>query len=113
MKCDRFVGTGISSGNKIHKLRSVGSVSGLPHILENCQTGIVDIPSEAQTSSNKIEDNTTSNKLCPLDVDMLIVIKINAETQDIKEHNSDKTEKCISIIENRVCLYTQRYICII
>ena len=102
MKCDRFIGTGISPGSKTIKSTSVRSISGLPHVSGNCHTDTVDISSQQQSFDNKIESNTKSGKVCPLDVDILIEIKIHPKKHTKIEHNSTEIGNHISIRENRV-----------
>ena len=102
MKCDRFTGTGISPGSKILKSQSVRSISGRQHLSGTCKTDSGGISSREQTFDKKIESNTKSSKVCPLDVDMLIVIKIHPKKHTELEHSSTELANHISIRENRV-----------
>ena len=110
MKCDRFVGTGIPSGNKIHKSKPVASDSGHPRLLKNCKTDTVDFSSNELALSNKIKGHTSCSKLSPSDQDMLIVIQIDTKPHTDKEHRSDEKETRISIREKRVYIYVYIYI---
>ena len=102
MKCDRFIGTGISPGSKILKSKSVRSISGRPHLSGTCNTDVVDISSREQTFGKKIESNTNSSKVCPMDMDLLIVIKIRPKKRTKLERSSTEIGKHISIRESRV-----------
>ena len=109
MKCDRYVGTGISKSSNRNELMPVSSISGRPTVLDantfpNTTANTIDISVAEGTMDNNIKCNTSPKKVCPLDLDLLIVIRIHPENHTYREHKSIEGGNRISIRENKVCI---------